>query len=125
MGDSGYNSAKDKKKKKKGRDADNTVIPRRIAARRDEGERITAAMASDVGERGRGDQAHGERAREVVVLAAALVAEVERVLLLPLVGVAEQDHLTQEGVHDHVLVVDLFDGGDEGGGGGGREKSKQ
>lgn len=29
-------------------------------------------------------------------------------LLLPLVGVAEQDHLTQEGVHDHVLVVDLF-----------------
>lgn len=29
-------------------------------------------------------------------------------LLLPLVGVAEQDDLTQEGVHDHVLVVDLF-----------------
>lgn len=29
-------------------------------------------------------------------------------LLLPLVGVAEQDHLTQEGVYDHVLVVDLF-----------------
>lgn len=29
-------------------------------------------------------------------------------LLLTLVGVAEQDHLTQEGVHDHVLVVDLF-----------------
>lgn len=28
-------------------------------------------------------------------------------LLLPLVGVTEQDHLTQEGVHDHVLVVDL------------------
>lgn len=91
------------------------------AARRDEGERITATIASDVGERGRGDQAHGERAREVVVLAAALVAEVERVLLLPLVGVAEQDHLTQEGVHDHVLVVDLFAGG----GGGGRRPGKQ
>lgn len=65
-------------------------------------------ITSNVGERGRGDQAHSERAREVVVLATALVAEVERVLLLPLVGVAEQDHLTQEGVHDHVLVVDLF-----------------
>lgn len=65
-------------------------------------------MASDVGERGRGDQAHSERARQVVILAAAFIAEVKRVLLLPLVGVAEQDHLTQEGVHDHVLVVDLF-----------------
>ena len=65
-------------------------------------------IASDVVEHGRGDEAHSERAREVVVLAAALVAEVKRVLLLPLVGVAEQDHLTQEGVHDHVLVVDLF-----------------
>lgn len=65
-------------------------------------------MASDIGERGRGDQAHSERARQVVVLAAAFIAEVKRVLLLPLVGVAEQDHLTQEGVHDHVLVVDLF-----------------
>lgn len=29
-------------------------------------------------------------------------------LLLPLIGVAEHDHLTQEGVHDHVLVVDLL-----------------
>jgi len=65
-------------------------------------------MASDVGERGRGDEAHGERAREVVVLATALVTQVKRVLLLALVGVAEQDHLTQEGVHDHVLVVDLL-----------------
>lgn len=65
-------------------------------------------IRSDVGERGWGDEAHSERAREVVVLAAALVAEVKRVLLLPLVWVAEQDHLTQEGVHDHVLVVDLF-----------------
>lgn len=71
-------------------------------------EPITLTMASDVGERGRGDQAHSERARQVVILAAAFVAEVKRVLLLPLVGVAEQDHLTQEGVHDHVLVVDLF-----------------
>lgn len=69
---------------------------------------ITQTIASDVGERGRGDEAHSERAREVVVLAAALVAEVKRVLLLPLVGVAEHDHLTQEGVHDHVLVVDLL-----------------
>lgn len=65
-------------------------------------------VALDVGERGGGDEAHGERAREVVVLATALVAEVERVLLLVLVGVAEQDHLTQEGIHDHVPVVDLF-----------------
>ena len=69
---------------------------------------IVQTIASDVVERGRGDEAHSERAREVVVLAAALVAEVKRVLLLPLVGVAEQDHLTQEGVYDHVLVVDLF-----------------
>lgn len=64
--------------------------------------------ASDVGERGGSDEAHGQRARQVVVLAAPLVAQVECVLLLPLVGVAEQDHLTQEGVHDHVLVVDLL-----------------
>lgn len=69
---------------------------------------IIVTIASDVGERGRGDEAYSERAREVVVLATALVAEVKRVLLLPLVGVAEHDHLTQEGVHDHVLVVDLF-----------------
>lgn len=72
---------------------------------RSSSERQTSA--SDVGERGGGDEAHGERARQVVVLATALVPEVKRVLLLPLVGVAEQDHLTQEGVHDHVLVVDL------------------
>lgn len=69
---------------------------------------IILTIALDVGERGRGDEAHSERAREVVVLATALVAEVKRVLLLPLVGVAEHDHLTQEGVHYHVLVVDLF-----------------
>ncbi len=69
---------------------------------------IVWTIESDVGERGRGDEAHSERARQVVVLAAALVAEVKRVLLLPLVGVAEQDHLTKEGVHDHVFVVDLF-----------------
>lgn len=64
-------------------------------------------VALDVGERGGGDEAHGKRAWEVVVLATALVAEVKRVLLLALVGVAEQDHLTQEGIHDHVPVVDL------------------
>lgn len=54
-------------------------------------------------------------------------------LLLPLVGVAEQDHLTQEGVHDHVLVVDLFAARREegrrpkerGGGGGGGEKQEE
>lgn len=67
-----------------------------------------ASITSDVGEHGGGDEAHSERAREVVVLPASLVAQVKRVLLLPLVGVAEQDHLTQEGVHDHVFVVDLF-----------------
>lgn len=61
----------------------------------------------DVGERGRGDEAHSERARQIVVLATALVAEVKRVLLLSLVGVAEHDRLAQEGVHDHVLIVDL------------------
>lgn len=74
--------------------------------------------ASDVGERGGGDEAHSERARQVVVLAVALVAEVKGVLLLPLVGVAEQDHLTQEGVHNHVPIVDLHA---RGGGGGGRQ----
>lgn len=62
---------------------------------------------SDVGERGGGEEAHSEHAREVTVLAVALVAQVKRVLLLTLVGLAEQDHLTQEGVHDHVLVVEL------------------
>lgn len=64
-------------------------------------------ISSDVGERGGGEEAHSEHAREVTVLPAAFVAEVKRVLLLPLVGLAEQHHLTQEGVHDHVLVVDL------------------
>lgn len=64
-------------------------------------------MASDVCERGGGDETHSERAWEVVVLPVALVAEVEGVLLLPLVGVAEQNHLTQKSVHDHVPVVDL------------------
>lgn len=63
---------------------------------------------SDAGERGGGDEADGEGPREVVVLATAAVTEVERVLLLTLVGVAEEDDLTQEGVHDHVLVVDLL-----------------
>lgn len=40
-------------------------------------------------------------------MATALVAQVKRVLLLPLVGIDEEGHLTQEGVHNHVLVVDL------------------
>lgn len=67
----------------------------------------SGTMASDVCERGGGDETHSERAWEVVVLPVALVAEVEGVLLLPLVGVAEQNHLTQKSVHDHVPVVDL------------------
>ena len=48
-------------------------------------------------------------------------------LLLPLVGVAEQDHLAQEGVHDHVLVVDLraARGEARGAGGGPGEKQKR
>jgi len=50
---------------------------------------IVSRIASDVGEHGGGDEAHSERAWEVVVLAAALVAEVKRVLFLPLVGIAE------------------------------------
>ena len=62
---------------------------------------------SYVGERGAGDEAHTERAREVVVLAIALVAQVPGVLLLAVVGVTEHGHLTQEGVYNHVLVVDL------------------
>lgn len=53
-----------------------------------------APPGSDVGERGGGDEADGEGAGKVVVLATAAVAEVERVLLLALVGVAEEDHLT-------------------------------
>ncbi|KAA8586583.1 hypothetical protein FQN60_000419 [Etheostoma spectabile] len=65
-------------------------------------------IASDVSERGRGDEAHSERAREVAVLAVAFVAEVKRVLFLALVGITEQDHLSQEGVHNYVLVVDLL-----------------
>ncbi|TNN61981.1 hypothetical protein EYF80_027816 [Liparis tanakae] len=47
--------------------------------------------------------------RQMLVSAVAVMRRtVQRVLLLALVGVAEQDHLTQEGVHDHVLVVDLW-----------------
>lgn len=67
-------------------------------------------ITSDVGERCRGDKAHSERARQVVVLATTLVAKVKSVLLLPLIGVTEQDHLTQERVHNHVLIVDLIAG---------------
>lgn len=82
---------------------------------------------SDVGERGGGEEAHSEHAREVVVLPAALVAQVKRVLLLTLVGLAEQDHLTQEGVHDHVLVVELSAarGKKMDGEGGKRERNKK
>lgn len=79
-------------------------------------------MTSDVGESGGGNEAHSERAREVVVLAVALVTEMKRVLLLPLVGVTEQDHLTQEGVHDHVPVVDLWSDHQGRGKGSGRRK---
>lgn len=68
---------------------------------------MALTSSSDVGERGGGEEAHSEHARDVVVLAAALVAEVKRMLLLPLVRLAEQDHLSQESVHDNVLVVDL------------------
>ena len=82
-----------------GRDVDTSRKTLGLVARR--------VGPSDVDERGGGDEAHGERARQVVVLATALVAQVQRVLLLPLVGVAEERHLPQEGVHDHVLVVDL------------------
>lgn len=65
-------------------------------------------VTSYVDECDAGDEAHGDRAREVVVLAIALVAQVERVLLLPVVWVTGQGHLTQEGIHNHVLIVDLL-----------------
>lgn len=74
---------------------------------RNRGGKSNAKGGLNVGERGGGDEAHSERAGQVAVLATALVAQVQRVLLLTLVGVAEHHHLTQERVHDHVLVVDL------------------
>lgn len=62
---------------------------------------------SDVGQHGAGDQANGKHAGEVVILAAAFVSQVDDVLLLSVVRVTEEGHLTQEGVYDYILIVDL------------------
>lgn len=62
---------------------------------------------SDVGQCGAGDQANIQHAGEVVVLAAAFVSQVDNVLLLSVIWVTEEGHLTQEGVYNHILIVDL------------------
>lgn len=62
---------------------------------------------SDVGQCGTGDQANGQHAGEVVILAAAFVSQVDDVLLLSVIWVTEEGHLTQEGVYNYILIVDL------------------
>lgn len=62
---------------------------------------------SNVGQRGAGDQANGQHAGEVVVLAAAFVSQVDNVLLLSVIRVTEEGHLTQECVYNYILIVDL------------------
>lgn len=62
---------------------------------------------SDVGQRGARDQANCQHAWEVVILAAAFVSQVDNVLLLSVIWVTEEGHLTQEGVYNDILIVDL------------------
>lgn len=60
---------------------------------------------SDVGEHRAGHYGDGDCPGEVVVLAIAFVPQVERLLEIALLG--WQRHLTHEGIHQHVVVVDL------------------
>ena len=62
--------------------------------------------ASDSGEHTAGHQGDGEGPWEVVVTVIALVPQVDGVLH-ELTGFSRQGHLTQEGVLNHVMVVDL------------------
>lgn len=62
-------------------------------------------MGSNVGENRAGYYGNGEGSREVVVTAIALVSQVER--LLELTRLCRQCHLTQEGVLQRVVIVDL------------------
>ena len=62
--------------------------------------------ASDASELTAGHQGNDEGPWEVVVTVIALVPQVDCVLL-ELTGLGHQGHLTQEGVHHHVIVVDL------------------
>lgn len=62
---------------------------------------------SDVGQCGAGDQTNSHHAGEVIILTAAFVPQVDNVLLLSVIWVTEEGHLTQEGVYNYILVVDL------------------
>lgn len=68
---------------------------------------MTAAstLISDVGEHCAGHYGDCDGSGEVVVGAVALVPQVERLLEVALLS--RQRHLTHEGVHQHVVVVDL------------------
>lgn len=74
---------------------------------------VCVGNRSDVGQCGAGDQAYGQGAWQVVLLSTSLVPQMDSVLLLSVVGVTVQGHLTQKGVDYHVLVVDLKTRGDQ------------
>ena len=63
---------------------------------------------SDVSENVAGHHGDGERTREVIVLVITLVPQVDG-NLLGVAGVRGQTDLTQEGIHQHVVVIHLGD----------------
>lgn len=62
---------------------------------------------SNVSKNRSGYYGNGEGSREVVVPAVTLVSQVE--CLLELTRLCRQCHLTQEGILQHVVIVDLKD----------------
>lgn len=60
---------------------------------------------SDIGENCAGYYGNGEGSREVTVTAITLVSQVE--CLLELTRLCRQGHLTQEGIRQHIVIVDL------------------
>lgn len=68
---------------------------------------VVFIKVSDVGQHGAGDQTNGQHSGEVVILTVAFVSQVNNVLLLSVIRVTEEGHLTQEGVYNYILIVDL------------------
>lgn len=62
---------------------------------------------SDVGKDVAGQNSNSQSAGEVVALLVAAVTQVNGVLQLLVVGVSLEDHLTQEGIFDDVVVPNL------------------
>lgn len=62
---------------------------------------------SDVGKDVAGQNSNSQSAGEVVALLVAAVTQVNGVLQLLVIGVSLEDHLTQEGIFDDVVVPNL------------------